>query len=139
MPQVPDSRRAWIESGALGGALHARHVKTALMTGMPELIPALARIGEDELHALIGCFGQHVQHAIDVRDRDRLERGFELATELLDAATPEVENAFVVSFLESLALPENEADRRWALSVMPAVLEQAWRTARDFRERLFDD
>jgi hypothetical protein len=139
MPQVPDSRRAWIEAAALRGELDARHVKTALMTGMPELLPALTRIGEHELHALISCFGHHVQHAIDLRDRERLEQGFELAAELLEAAAPEVENALVVSFLESLALPENEADRRWALSVMPAVLELAWRRARDFRERLFED
>jgi hypothetical protein len=137
-PRTPNGA-SWREAAAPGGALDPVRFRVSLMTTFPELLKELARVDASDVHEHARCLCGHIERVLALCDEAHSRRTFEYLAGALERGAPDVQNALHVSLLERLALPLNEIDRRWALSLMPASVEEAWRNAQELRERLLDD
>ena len=86
--------------------------------------PALAADFEGEsarnrIHFAFLAFRDHTQRAIDKGDRDRLEQLFDMATQVLDCAYPEMRSLFHVVYVEDLKFHDTKRiDRLWAIEFL---------------------
>lgn len=93
---------------------------------------------EDEglLHVQIGVFSHLVQSFIDSGSRDEFSRACTLFVELFASASPELENALNVSFLEHLNFTDGKNSRAWAYSAMPPLMKVAWDEMEQYNNNL---
>ena len=86
--------------------------------------PALATDFKGEsarsrVHFAFLAFRDHTQRAIDEGDRNRLEELFEMATQVLDCAYPEMRSLFHVVYVEDLKFHDTKRiDRLWAIEFL---------------------
>jgi hypothetical protein len=84
---------------------HARFLDL-LSAEFPEVIEAFTRYEKGLLHCEMGAFRRVAEQAMDTGRLWQAEKYFRFIERVLKEATPEVENAVEISFLEDLALGE---------------------------------
>ncbi|WP_139752078.1 DUF7674 family protein [Aeromonas dhakensis] len=96
------------------------------------------KLREDEglLHIHIGEFSHHVQSFIDNGNENEFGRVCKLFVELFSSASPELENALNVSFLENLNFTDGKNNRSWAYSAMPPLMRKAWDEMDEYNSKL---
>lgn len=105
-----------------------------LVTEFPEL---LDDIKEDEglLHMQMGSFARITQAAINAGDFETLRLQFMFADQFFHGATPDLQNAFYVSYLEHLDFRGPHGPH--AQSLMSSELRQGWQEIMDYLDELF--
>ncbi len=88
----------------------------------PEVPPAFDEYGKGLLHCEMGVFARLTEEAMDAGRFWQVEQYFRFIERVRESATPEVENAVDVSYLESLALSEVTDNRCRAIKRMPQAL-----------------
>jgi hypothetical protein len=103
---------------------HAKFI--ALLTAQFPEVPASFdeyRIGL--LHCEMGAFARLTEEAIDEGNHWQVEKYFRFIKEMRETASPEVENAIDISYLEFLAFSEYSAIRHQAIRErMPSPLKE---------------
>jgi len=100
---------------------HAR-CQALLATEFPEVPQAFDDYGKGLLHCEMGVFARLTEEAMDAGQFWRVEQYFRFIERVRQNATPEVENAVDVSYLEFLAFSEMNDNRRGAIKRMPITL-----------------
>jgi hypothetical protein len=100
---------------------HAEFIKL-LGAQFPEVIAEFDEYGSGLLHCEMGRFAQVAEKALDRRDFSRAQKYFEFVDRVRPQATPEVQNAVDVSFIEFLALSEFSEARSEGLTRMPPAV-----------------
>ena len=86
------------------------------------------------LHCEMGSLSHATQAAIDAGDRDSVRRHFQFADKILSQATPEVQNAIYVSYLEHLRFEGRKAGATKARELLTPRLRAALREVEAFWE-----
>ena len=86
------------------------------------------------LHPEMGVFSRYTQRAINHADWDRVEACFHLADELLTRASPQLENALYVSFVENLDFAATNGAQAFAR--LPPGLRRVWQELDEHLARL---
>ena len=100
---------------------HARFLQM-LTEEFPEGSQALEKYSRGLLHCEMGAFAQLTEKAMDEGRFSRVEKHFNFIDRVRESASPEVENAIEVSYLEYLALSEVTDSRCKAIKRMPKTL-----------------
>ncbi len=100
---------------------HARFLQM-LNEEFPEVPQSFDQCGEGLLHCEMGAFARLTEGAIDTGRFSQVEQYFRFVARVRDRATPEVENAIDVSYIEFLAFSEVTDNRRQATKRMPHSL-----------------
>jgi hypothetical protein len=82
---------------------------TRLKKRFPVIEDGISKYARGLLHCEMGCFAQATQAAIDNGDFEAVKDHFAFADELLCDASPELENAIQVSYLEYLRFEDRMA------------------------------
>ena len=95
-------------------------------------------IREDEglLHLQIGEFSHLAQAFIDNENTISFSKMCELFESLFNSASPELENALNVSFLEHLNFKDGKKNRKWAYNAMPPKMKKAWEKMQDYNSKI---
>jgi hypothetical protein len=101
---------------------HARFLQL-LTDAFPEVPQAFDEYSIGLLHCEMGVFARLTEAAIDEGRLWRVEQYFRFIERVRETATPEVENAVDVSYIESLAFSEVTDNRRSAFKLMPLALK----------------
>ena len=118
--ELPDRKGVWVENPEHFDK--DRFVQLALAE-FPQLREEFAE--EDGLlHLQMAAFSRFVQATIDRNDLDVLVRCYGFLAEIMKSATPDVENAIYVSFLENLDF-ESSPYGPDARRLLPPVLQKA--------------
>jgi hypothetical protein len=88
----------------------------------PEVPQAFDKYGRGQLQCEMGTFARLTQEAMDGGRFWQAEKYFRFVEQVREHATPEVENAIDVSYLEFLAFGEVTENRRRALKRMPKAI-----------------
>jgi hypothetical protein len=106
------------------GSLTFRDFREAVLAAFPQLNELFE--GNDELpHIQIGAFVGLTQRATGGADWDTYERCVHIAHTLFTRASPELEDALYVSFLEHLDFAGPRGPKAWSL--LTPELQTAWR------------
>jgi hypothetical protein len=95
-----------------------------LAAEFPEVPASLDKYVRGLLHCEMGTFARLTEEAIDRGNHWQAEKYFRFLDRVRKTATPEVENAIDVSYLESLAFSEWTEGRYRALKRMPGALRK---------------
>src|SRR5689334_14672823 len=97
----------------------------AMLTAeFPEVAAAFDEYGKGLLHCEMGTFAGFTEKATDTGEFARVERYFAFLDRVRRDASPEVQNAIDVSFVEYLAFSEMSDARYRAMKRMPPSLRQ---------------
>ncbi|MEX1033638.1 MAG: hypothetical protein WDZ30_09780 [Cellvibrionaceae bacterium] len=88
------------------------------------------------LHIQTAEFSHLVQGFIDSGNSAEFGRACDLFVRLFLSASPELENALNVSFLEHLYFIDDEVNRSWAYAAMPPPMRKAWDAMEEYNDRL---
>ncbi len=88
----------------------------------PEVPQAFDQYGKGLLHCEMGVFARITEEAMDHGQFWKVEQHFRFIERVRESATPEVENAVDVSYIEFLALSDVTDTRRQAIMRMPLSL-----------------
>jgi hypothetical protein len=105
-------------SGAID---HAKFLQM-LTDEFPEVPHAFDEYGKGLIHCEMGVFARRTEEAMDEGHYWRVENYFRFIERVRESATPEVENAIDVSYIESLAPGEVTDKRIQAIKQMPKAL-----------------
>jgi hypothetical protein len=105
-----------------------------LLTEFPELRDEIES-DEGLLHMQMGSFSRTTQEAITAGDFETLRRQFSLANSFFREGTPDLQNAFYVSYLEHLDFDGANGQRAKAL--MPMELHKGWQEIMEYWDELF--
>jgi hypothetical protein len=97
---------------------HVRFLQM-LTDEFPEIPQAFDEYGRGLLHCEMGTFARVTEEAMDQRRFWKTEQYFNFVERLRQNATPEVENAIDVSYIEYLAFSEVTDNRLQAMKRMP--------------------
>ncbi len=90
----------------------------------PEVRAAFDGYSDGLLHCQMGTFAQVTEEAIDNGRLWQVEQYFRLVDEVRCQATPDVENAIDVSYIEFLAFSEHTEARYQAFKRMPVRIRE---------------
>jgi hypothetical protein len=99
---------------------HAQFI-VMLGTEFPELVAAFDQYGRGLLHCEMGTFAGMTEKAMDTGDFARVESYFAFVDLVRRQASPEVQNAIDVSYIEYLAFAEMTDAHYRAMTRMPAA------------------
>jgi hypothetical protein len=91
----------------------------------PEVDAEIDDCSRGLLHLEMGTFARATQAAIDTQDKETVRRHFQFIEEVFRDATPDVENAVNVSYLEHLRFDGRKAGSTGARELLPPSLRQA--------------
>ena len=111
--KIPDNSPALID--------HGRFLQM-LTDEFPEVPQAFDKYGKALLHCEMGVFARLTEEAMDEGRFWQVEQYFRFIERVRDSATPSVENAVDVSYIEFLAFSEVTDNRRQAIRRMPQPL-----------------
>ena len=97
---------------------HARFLQM-LTDEFPEVPQAFNESTKGLLHCEMGTFARLTEQAMDAGRFWQAEKYFRFIERMRENATPEVENAIDVSYIESLAFSEVTQNRHQAMKRMP--------------------
>jgi hypothetical protein len=100
---------------------HAKFLEL-LRDQFPEVPQAFDQYGQGLLHCEMGTFAQLTEKAMDDGRFWQVHKYFRFLEKVRANATPELENAIDVSYLESLAFREVTENRHRAIKQMPKAL-----------------
>jgi hypothetical protein len=114
---------------------HGRFV--ALLTArFPDIAASVDDCSQGLLHLEMATLARATQAAIDRQDKNTV-RDFEFVDEIFRDASPEVENAVNVSYLENLRFEGTEADPTRARELLTPRLRQALAKLEVYLDQLF--
>jgi hypothetical protein len=93
-----------------------------LAAEFPEVPETFGEYGKGLLHSEMGSFAKLAERAMDQGHFWQAEKYFRFVERVRERATPEVENAIDVSFLEYFAFSEITDERYQAMKRMPKML-----------------
>lgn len=88
------------------------------------------------LHTQMGIWSYLAQRFIDIQDSENFQRICMVFLELFSDASPELENALNVSFLENLSFENGERNRKWAYNAMPERMRIAWDEMEEYNSKI---
>jgi hypothetical protein len=97
---------------------HARFLQM-LTEEFPEVPQSFDEYVEGLLHCEMGAFARQTEEAMDEGRFWQVEKYFNFMESVREKATPEVENAIDVSYIENLAFSEVTDNRHQAMKRMP--------------------
>jgi hypothetical protein len=106
-------------------AIDRERFVTLLNERFPEVAAQIDDISEGLLHLEMATLSRATQAAIDSRDRETVKRHFGFIDEVFRDATPDVENAANVSYLEHLQFEGRKAGPTKARGLLSPRLHQA--------------
>jgi hypothetical protein len=117
---------------------HSRFI--ALLT---ERFPEIAASIDDDfrglLHLEVATFARATQPAIDDQDKAKVLRHFKFIDEVFRDASPDVENAINVSYLENLRFEDRKEALANARDLLTPRLQVALAELEEYLERLFQE
>ncbi len=115
---------------------HPRFI--ALLTGrFPEVTAAIDDCSQGLLLLEMATLARATQAAIDGQDRETIRRHFQFIDEVYLLASPDVENAVNVSYLENLRFEGRKAGPTRARELLTPRLRQALAELEEYLARLF--
>jgi len=105
----------------------------------PDVAAAIDDCSQGLLHLEMATLARATQAAIDEGDRDAVRRYFAFIDEVFRDATPDVENAVNVSYLENLRFEGRKAGPTRARELLTPRLGQALSELDDYLDRLYGD
>ena len=106
----------------------------------PELTEQLQdELWDGILHLQISVFARLAQKAIDDGDSSKWQKISHTFLDLWRNCTPEVQNAFNVSFLENLNFNDGKKQRSWAYNSMPLEMSKAWDAMEAYNQKLHEN
>ena len=110
---------------------------TLLTERYPHIAASIDDCSQGLLHLEMATMARATQAAIDGQDRDTVRRHFQFIDEIFRQATPEVENAINVSYLENLRFEGRKAEPTKARDLLTPRLQQALTDLEEYLARLF--
>jgi hypothetical protein len=101
---------------------HAKFLEL-LTDEFPEVPQSFDEYRKGLLHCEMGAFARMTEEAIDQGRFWQVEKYFRFIDRMRENATPEVENAIDVSYIEFLAFSEMSENRREAMKRMPKTIK----------------
>lgn len=120
-----------------GGINHHRFI--ALLTErLPEIAGSIDDCSKGLLHCEMGTLARATQEAIDRQDKATVKAHFEFIDEVFRDATPDVQNAVYVSYLESLRFEGRKAGPTNARDLLTPRLRQALVDLEEYLDSLYE-
>jgi hypothetical protein len=110
---------------------------TLLTERFPKVAASIDDCSQGLLHLEMATLARATQAAIDEQDKATVRAHFEFVDEVFRDATPEVENAVNVSYLEHLRFEGRKAAPTRARELLTPRLQQALAELEEYLNRLF--
>jgi len=114
---------------------HPRFI-TLLTSRFPDVAAAIDNCSQGLLHLEMATFARTTQTAMDNQDKTTVVRHFQFVDEVFRDATPDVENAVNVSYLENLRFEGRKAAPMKSRELLPPRLLEALIKLEEYLVRL---
>ena len=115
---------------------HGRFI-TLLTERFPNVAAGIDDCSQGLLHLEMATLARATQSAIDDQEKATVQAHFEFIDEILPEATPDLENAIYVSYLENLRFEGRKAAPTRARELLTPQLRQALADLEEYLDRLF--
>ncbi|HMF20408.1 MAG TPA: hypothetical protein VKE98_24575 [Gemmataceae bacterium] len=115
---------------------HGRFI-TLLAERFPIVAASIGDCFKGKIHLEVATLATATQASIDDQDKGTVQAHFEFIDEVLPEATPDLENAIYVSYLEKLWFEGRKAAPTRARDLLTPRLRQALADLEEYLDRLF--